>query len=272
MTDILTGTPPELTYLHPLVREAWTVVWAVASGVLVFILGWMGLSLIMQHHLGQTQNGWREMVPRLVLGLVAAATSLWWCALIIDLADAVSGFIAASLGVTAGDLLRTTLRTLLTAVEAGSVGMAIVMALLYMVYGFFVLYVLVQMILRLALIDLLLALAPIALGLWILPHTAGWGRHWLRLFMTTVYYVFPDDFGDCLVRFKEKSGLSWAEIARRLGTTPLTVRRWWKHGVRPSSHYLLALQDLADGMGLGHMLPKVRVRRVPVRTGGPFPD
>ena len=102
----------------------------------------------MQHHLGQTQNGWREMVPRLVLGLVAAATSLWWCALIIDVADAVSGFIAASLGVTAGDLLRTTLRTLLTAVEAGSVGMAIVMALLYMVYGFFVLYVLVQMILR----------------------------------------------------------------------------------------------------------------------------
>ena len=187
MTDILTGTPPELTYLHPLVREAWTVVWAVASGVLVLILGWMGLSLIMQHHLGQTQTGWREMVPRLVLGLVAAATSLWWCALIIDVADAVSGFIAASLGVTAGHLLRTTLRTLLTAVEAGSVGMAIVMALLYMVYGFFVLYVLVQMILRLALIDLLLALAPIALGLWILPHTAGWGRHWLRLFMTTVF-------------------------------------------------------------------------------------
>ena len=47
--------------------------------------------------------------------------------------------------------------------------------------------VLVQMILRLALIDILLALAPIALGLWILPHTAGWGRHWLRLFMTTVF-------------------------------------------------------------------------------------
>ena len=187
MTDILTGTPPELTYLHPLVREAWAVVWAVASGVLVLILGWMGLSLIMQHHLGQTQTGWREMVPRLFLGLVAAATSLWWCALIIDVADAVSGFIAASLGVTAGDLLRSTLRTLLTAVEAVSVGLAIFMALLYLVYGFFVLYVLVQMILRLALIDILLALAPIALGLWILPHTAGWGRHWLRLFMTTVF-------------------------------------------------------------------------------------
>ena len=84
------------------------------------------------------------MVPRLVLGLVAAASSLWWCALVLDVADAVSGFVAVSLDVTAGDLLRSTLHTLL-------------------------------------------ALAPIALGLWILPHTAGWGRHWLRLFMTTVF-------------------------------------------------------------------------------------
>ena len=65
--------------------------------------------------------------------------------------------------------------------------MALLLAALYLVYGFFVLYVIVQMVLRLALIDLLLALAPIALGLWILPHTAGWGRHWLRLFMTTVF-------------------------------------------------------------------------------------
>ena len=187
MSDILTGTPPELTYLHPLVREAWSVAWAVASGALMVILGWMGLILIMQHLLGQTQVGWRELVPRLVLGLAAAATSLWWCALVIDVADAVSGFIAVSLDVTAGDLLRASLWTLVTAVQAGSVGMALLMSALYLVYGFFVLYLLVQMVLRLALIDLLLALAPMALGLWVLPHTAGWGRQWLRLFLVTVF-------------------------------------------------------------------------------------
>ena len=187
MGDILTGTPPELTYLHPLVREAWAVVWAIVSGALVVILGWLGLNLIVGEHLGRPQAGWREIVPRLVLGLVAAATSLWWCALVIDVADAVSGFIAVSLNVTPGDLLRAPLDTFLTAVQAGSVGMAQFLALLYLVYGFFVLYVIVQMVLRLALIDILLAVAPIALGLWILPHTAGWGRHWLRLFMTTVF-------------------------------------------------------------------------------------
>ena len=187
MSDILTGTPADLTYAHELVKQAWMVVWAITTGALVVILGWMGLSFIVSEHLGRQQTGWREMVPRLVLGLVAAASSLWWCALVLDVADAVSGFIAVSLNVTPGDLLRAPLDTFLRAVQAGSVGMAQLLALLYLVYGFFVLYVIVQMVLRLALIDILLALAPIALGLWILPHTAGWGRHWLRLFMTTVF-------------------------------------------------------------------------------------
>ena len=187
MTGILTGTPADLSYEHDLVQQAWMVVWAVTSGALVVILGWMGLSLILSEHLDSRQAGWREMVPRLVLGLVAAASSLWWCALVIDVADAASGFVAASLDITAGDLLRSSLETLQTAVQAGSVGMALLLAALYLIYGFFVLYVIVQMVLRLALIDILLALGPIALGLWILPHTAGWGRHWLRLFMTTVF-------------------------------------------------------------------------------------
>ena len=52
----------------------------------------------------------------------------------------------------------------------------------------------------------------------------------------------------------------------------MTLWRWRYDGIRPNAHYLLALQDLADGMGLGHMLPKVRVRHAAVRTGGPFPD
>ena len=177
MTDILTGTPPDLTYLHPFIQQAWMVVWAITSGALVVILGWMGLSFIVQEHLGRHQSGWREMVPRLVLGLTAAASSLWWCALVIDVADAVSQFIAAELDVTPGALLRAPLEPLLTAVETANTGLAVFIAL----------YLLVQMILRLALIDILLCLAPIALGLWILPHTAGWGRHWLRLFMTTVF-------------------------------------------------------------------------------------
>ncbi len=187
MSDIITGTPADLTYGHWLVQEAWLAVWIVTSAALAFIIGWIGLSLITQEPLGARQAGWRELIPRLILGVVAAAASLWWCALVIDVAHAVSGFIAATLEVTPSDLLRAPVETLLTAVESGSVGLALLLALIYLIYGFFCLYLLMQMVLRLALIDLLLALAPAAMGLWILPHSSGWSRHWLRLFMTTVF-------------------------------------------------------------------------------------
>ena len=68
-----------------------------------------------------------------------------------------------------------------------------------------------------------------------------------------ITYVFPDDFPQRLVRFKEESGLSWAEIARRLGTYPYTVDRWRNKGVRPHFRHLMALLDLAEDLGLLHL-------------------
>ena len=57
--------------------------------------------------------------------------------------------------------------------------------------------------------------------------------------------------------------MPWAEIARRLGADPKTVGRWHKDGVRPNAHYLLALQNLAEGRGLGHLFT---VRATPYQT------
>ena len=55
MSDILTGTPADLTYAHHMVQQAWMVVWAITSGALVVILGWMGLNFIIAEHLGRSQ-------------------------------------------------------------------------------------------------------------------------------------------------------------------------------------------------------------------------
>ena len=44
-----------------------------------------------------------------------------------------------------------------------------------------------------------------------------------------------------------------------VGTSVVNLWRW-RQGVQPNMHHLVALQDLADGMGLGHLLPRVRVR------------
>ena len=49
-----------------------------------------------------------------------------------------------------------------------------------------------------------------------------------------IVYVFPDDFPQRLVRFREVSRMPWAELNRRLDTDPETVRRWRDKGVGPA--------------------------------------
>ena len=51
-----------------------------------------------------------------------------------------------------------------------------------------------------------------------------------RTYYSPRTHDIPDDFPERLERLKEESGLPWAEIARRLGTYPYTVRRWRKKG------------------------------------------
>ena len=58
-----------------------------------------------------------------------------------------------------------------------------------------------------------------------------------------------------------ESSLSWGEIAGRLGTYPLTIRRWRYKGVRPNLAHQTALLDLADDLGLGHLFTEWSVQR-----------
>ena len=66
-------------------------------------------------------------------------------------------------------------------------------------------------------------------------------------------YVFPEDFPDRLVRFKEEPGLPWAEIAGCLGTYPQAVWRWKEGLGRPNAQHMVVLPKLADERGLGRL-------------------
>ncbi len=66
-------------------------------------------------------------------------------------------------------------------------------------------------------------------------------------------YDFPDDFPERLKRFQEESKLPWAEIIRRLGTHPETVRRWRDKDVLPNVEHYAALLKEADSLELGHL-------------------
>ena len=74
-------------------------------------------------------------------------------------------------------------------------------------------------------------------------------------------YVFPEDFPQRLKRFQEESGLSWSEIARRLGTYRHTVWRWAEGRARPNHQHRKALMELADSLGLGHIFTEQRTAR-----------
>ena len=66
-------------------------------------------------------------------------------------------------------------------------------------------------------------------------------------------YLYPNDFPRRLERLKEESGLTWADLARRLDTPALNLWRW-RNGIRPSRRHLFALLNLADELRLGHIL------------------
>ena len=50
-----------------------------------------------------------------------------------------------------------------------------------------------------------------------------------------------------------ESGLSWSEIARRIGTYRCTVWPWKEGRGRPNTEHMMALLDLAEGLGLAHI-------------------
>ena len=78
-------------------------------------------------------------------------------------------------------------------------------------------------------------------------------------------YNFLSDFPERLERFQRESGLPWAELIRRLGIDPETMRRWRQGRSLPSARHLMALLNLADDLGLCHIFNGGR-RRAPLET------
>ena len=72
-----------------------------------------------------------------------------------------------------------------------------------------------------------------------------------RTYYSRRTYVFPEDFPLRLSRLKEASGLSWAELNSRLGIHPQSMRRWRRGEARPTARHIMALLELAEGLGLG---------------------
>ena len=207
-TGLLTGTPPELTYERGIVRIGWSAILNVMVAFLALVIAWMGLSQIVRSFIGgqRTMADWRETVPRLILALIAALTSYWWCSLLVDVADGVSRYIAAAMRVTPADITLTLGNALFAIVArnishswlaavpvAGVLLVAIKVAftglivMLMKIFAITVLLVIAQFVMRIVLLNLLIIVSPLGMLMWALPETSGWGRRWVTLFTTTLF-------------------------------------------------------------------------------------
>ena len=207
-TGLLTGTPPELTYERGIVRIGWSAMLNVMVAFLALVIAWIGLSQVVRSFLGAQRNmaDWRETIPRLILALIAALTSYWWCSLLIDVADGVSRYIAAAMRVTPADITLTLGQAVLailaknishawlasvpiagTFLVALKVAFTGLLVLLMKIFAISVLLVIAQFVMRIVLLNLLIVISPLGMLMWALPETSGWGRRWVSLFTTTLF-------------------------------------------------------------------------------------
>ena len=73
--------------------------------------------------------------------------------------------------------------------------------------------------------------------------------------------VLAGDLLEGLERFKEESGLPWAEV-RLLATSTLNLWRWRHTEASPTLTSPWPFQNQGDSMSLGHLLPDARVREL----------
>lgn len=79
-------------------------------------------------------------------------------------------------------------------------------------------------------------------------------------------FEFPDDFPRRIERFKERSGLSWGGLARKLGVTPYRLREW-RRGVKPDARNFMRLLTVAHALGLVDVLLSPAEHEVTGRSG-----
>ena len=185
---LLIGTPPSLTYERVITVLGWRTSMKLVYALMFIVVAWLGLTMIVQKFVtGSDQAGWKEMVPRMLVGFVAASVSYWWLRIMVDFSDAMSRFIAISLAVTPADVIIVGPYLVQIIFARGLPFTKVIFTVLLFSYVLFFIMLIAQLIIRLILINLLIMLAPIAILLWSIPHTAGWGRKWFQMWMVTLF-------------------------------------------------------------------------------------
>lgn len=171
--NFVTRTPAEGTYSSPTVRSLWDFSRALVNVALAVIVMWGGFNVMVKEHTRSPYHEVMELLPRVILGALAANLTLEFARFLIDASNAFSAAVG-QVGLPGYDQA-----------TPSQEGIALIFTAL--AYGIVAILLVFQMLMRLALIDMLIVLAPVMALLWVLPQTQGWARWWADLFPITVF-------------------------------------------------------------------------------------
>ncbi len=170
--DTLLSTPNVTA--NPALTDLWAASLGTAGAVYVlFVL--VGGVLVMGYETVQTRYALKQIAPRLVIGLVAAASSLTVLSKAIMLANAASWAILGNASVSGKSIAQQLVGQMFMPANSALYGLILGLILLALVFG-----VLLGYTVRIALIAVLAASAPLALACHALPMTDGIARLWWR--------------------------------------------------------------------------------------------
>ena len=206
--DIFSSTPAKFTWDNPVVKQVWWLVWIIAGGVLFTLLVWQGLRMTYDIWLDpQPATGFRELVPRFLLSVALAASSLVICRMVLVLASDLTCFVAQYTGMSMWGVIGATFANLgigiaawfmgLFTLEDGVMGILNSFALLFftgtmitivflcVLFIFF--KVMLGMLIRLGLLAVLVALSPLAFAFYASDATAHWTKKWVSMFLGATF-------------------------------------------------------------------------------------
>jgi hypothetical protein len=170
-TLLTTPTPDSL----PRVQELWDNSWQIllASYALLILIAGV---LLMGYETVQTRHGVKEIAPRIVVGFLAGALSLWVATKGIEIAN---GLAQAVMG---GGLDASSAGETLKNLVLGSMGGGMFIIFIGIFLAGMLIVLLVTYIVRVALTIILIAGAPLALMFHALPQTEGIAKWWWKAY------------------------------------------------------------------------------------------
>ncbi|MBC9718038.1 hypothetical protein H9Y04_36445 [Streptomyces sp. TRM66268-LWL] len=174
LADTLLATP-DVTAQADL-RRLWNGTMAITAGIYVLFITAGGVT-VMAHETVQSRYALKQIAPRLLLGMIASATSLTVMGEAISLANALAH---AVMGADLSDAGQGLVERVVPFALFGLAGLKLYALIIAVIMIVLVLAVLIGYIVRVAIIALLAVAAPLALACHAHPVTEGVAKMWWR--------------------------------------------------------------------------------------------